>query len=508
MTLAACILAVATFTRAMERVVSMDPLKAQSIYDCSAVRLVYDTPLEVDYAARPYRLAPGICDLPEVSADGRTYVLRVVPAAEGGSGLAASDVVRALERLRDPAQASPGGWTMREVESVRAADAQTVEIRLRRRFHVFPWMLAMSYAAVSGPDGCGTGPYRLTSWRKNHEMVFDARPEAPFWRGRPGADAFGRVRYLVVNDSATQWLMFMRGEIDYMQKISRDNWDAVIGPDGRIRPELAARGIELLSCPALEVFYVGFNMKDPVLGPNRRLRQALSCAFDGPTWRKFLNGSVDLADGPVPLGVEGRLETPFPYAFDPARAKALLAEAGYPGGIDPATGRRLTLTLSMGRPDQTTREQGELMASFFERVGVRLELSQMTWSSFLEAVNRGRVQMYFMGWVGDYPDAENFLQMFHSRNVSPGANHSLYVNPDFDAAYDAAMDAADAAARLDGWRRCQEILREDCPWIYTHYPRTNSLLRRRVKGFVPGDFPYGQERWLRAADGAQTGDGK
>ena len=217
MTLAACILAVATFTRAMERVVSMDPLKAQSIYDCSAVRLVYDTPLEVDYAARPYRLAPGICDLPEVSADGRTYVLRVVPAAEGGSGLAAADVVRALERLRDPAQASPGGWTMREVESVRAADAQTVEIRLRRRFHVFPWMLAMSYAAVSGPDGCGTGPYRLTSWRKNHEMVFDARPEAPFWRGRPGADAFGRVRYLVVNDSATQWLMFMRGEIDYMQ---------------------------------------------------------------------------------------------------------------------------------------------------------------------------------------------------------------------------------------------------------------------------------------------------
>ena len=501
MTLAACILAAATFTRAMEQVKSMDPLQAQSVYDCAAVRLVYDTPLEVDYAARPYRLAPGICELPEVSADGRTYVLRMAP----GVGLAAADVVRALERLRDPARTSPGGWTMREVESVRAVDAQTVEIRLRRRFHVFPWMLAMSNAAVSGPDGRGTGPDQLTSWRKNHEMVCDARPDAPFWRGRSGTDAFGRVRYLSVGDATTQWLMFMRGEIDYMHQISRDNWDAVIGPDGGIRPELAARGIALCSCPSLQVCYVGFNMKDPVLGPNRRLRQALSCAFDGPAWRKFLNGSVDLADGPVPLGVEGRLETPFPYAFDPVRAKALLAEAGYADGIDPATGRRLTLTLAMGRPDQTAREQGELMASFFARIGVRLELSLMTWSSFLEAVNHGRVQMYFMCWVGDYPDAENFLQMFHSRNVSPGANHSLYTNPAFDAAYDAAMDAADAASRLDGWRRCQEILREDCPWIYAHYPRINSLLRRRVKGFVPGDFPYGQERWLQAADAGQTG---
>ena len=371
-----------------------------------------------------------------------------------------------------------------------------MEIRLRRRFHVFPWMLAMSYAAVADAAGGATGPYRLVSWRKNHEMVFEARPEAPCWRGDL-SDAFDRVRYLSVGDATTQWLMFMRGELDYMQKISRDNRDAVVGPDGRLRPGLAARGIELLSSPALEVLYLGFNMKDPVVGSNRALRQALTCAFDAASWIRFLNNSVDRADGPVPLGVAGRLETPPPYSFDLARAKELLAAAGYPGGVDPACGRRLALTLSMGRPDQTAREQGELLASFFAQIGVRLELSLGTWGSFLEAVNRGHVQMYFMGWVGDYPDAENFLQMFHSRNVSPGANHSLYANPDFDAAYDAAMAAADAATREAHWRRCQEILREDCPWICMHYPRTNSLVRRRVKGFVPGDFPYGQEKWLR-----------
>lgn len=495
MTSAAFLLLAATFTRAMERVASMDPHQAQTIYDSSAVQLVYETPLEVDYAARPYRLKPGICYLPEISADGLTYTFRMIPVEEGGSTLTAADIVRSLSRLRDPKRAAPGGWTMRAVESFRATDARTVEIRLQRRSHVFPWMMAMSYAGISDADGNGTGAYHLTHWWKNHEMVFDARQDWPKWRGRTGT-TFDRVRYLVVTDAATQWLMFMRGELDYMQKISRDNWDAVVGADGKIRPELAAQGISLYSSPALEVFYLGFNMKDPVLGANRKLRQALSCAFDGPTWRQFLNNSVDLADGPVPLGVAGRLDTPFPYAYDLARAKTLLAEAGYPEGIDPATGRRLVLTLSIGRPDQTSREQGELVASFFERIGVKLDLSFSTWSSFLDAVNRGRVQIYFMGWVGDYPDAENFLQMFHSRNVSPGANHSLYINPAFDAAYDAAMDAEDAETRMRYWRQCQEIVREDCPWIYTHYPRTNSLLRERVKGFVPGDFPYGQEKWL------------
>lgn len=498
MTVAAGILIAAVFTRAMESVKSLDPHQAQTIYDSSAVQLLYETPLEIDYTTRPYRLRPGICELPEVSADGLTYVFRMVPESAGGSTLNAEDIVRSLERLRDPKRASPGGWTMREVRSIRACDSRTVEIVLRRRFHVFPWMMAMSYAGVSDASGNGRGAYELTAWRKNHAMSFRARPESPVWRGR--TDFFDEVRYLVVSDAATQWLMFMRGELDYMQKISRDNWDAVVGSDGRIRPELAARGISLHSSPALEVFYLGFNMKDSVLGPNRKLRQALSCAFDGPTWRRFLNNSVDLADGPVPLGVAGRLETPFPYAHDLTRAKALLADAGYPDGIDPTTGRRLVLTLSIGRPDQTSREQGELVASFFERLGIRLELSFSTWGSFLEAVNHGRVQMYFMGWVGDYPDAENFLQMFHSRNVSPGANHSLYVNPAFDAEYDAAMASESEAAREEHWRRCQEILREDCPWIYTHYPRTNSLLRNRVKGFVPGDFPYGQERWLQVAE--------
>ena len=110
----------------------------------------------------------------------------------------------------------------------------------------------------------------------------------------------------------------------------------------------------------------------------------------------------------------------------------------------------------------------------------------MTWDAFLTAVNEGRTQMYNLGWIGDYPDPENFLQLFHSKNVSPGGNHSDYVNPEFDKAYD-AMD----------WKKAQEIIREDCPWIFLYSPKTYSLMWNRVENYVPTDFAYGIEKHLR-----------
>ena len=158
------------------------------------------------------------------------------------------------------------------------------------------------------------------------------------------------------------------------------------------------------------------------------------------------------------------------------------------------------LTLSFGRASTGSREMGELLASFYEKIGVKLELSFQTWDAFLKAVNEGRVQIYNMGWVGDYPDAENFLQLFYSKNVSPGPNHSYYVNEEYDREYDAAMSASTAEERNRHWAACQEMIREDCPWIFSHFGKANSLVRPRVGNYVPSDFPYGQEAYFTVAE--------
>ena len=460
----------------------MDPIRAGDVLAAEAVALVYEPLLEVDYKVRPYRLKECVCELPEVSADGLVYTFRIARGRRfrNGNAVTAADVKRCLDRLADKANASPGMWTMDGVKSVEAVDGCTVRIVLKKPSHVFSWLMAMPFAGVVAEDGSGSGAYWLKSWRKNHEMVF-GRNES--YRAPVAID---EIRLPVVDDVSTQWLMFLGGELDFLGAVSRDNWDAVVGKDGELLPELKAKGMTLVSSSSLSVFYVGFNMNDPVVGPNRKLRQALNCAFDFPAWKRFLNNRILPADGPLPPGISGRLETPFAYAYDSGKARRLLAEAGYPGGVDPKTSRRLRLEIAIGRATQDAREMVELMASFYDRVGIELAARYMTWDAFLTAVNEGRTQMFNLGWIGDYPDPENFLQLFHSKNVSPGANHSNYVNPEFDRAYD-AMD----------WKTAQEIVREDCPWIFLYSPKTYSLMWNRVENYVPTDFSYGIEKHLR-----------
>ena len=472
--------AAATFTRSLERVSTMDPAQGRSVYDARAQRLVYKSVLEVDYHARPYRVAPCACGLPTVSDDGLAYRFEVIDGE-----LTADDVVRSLERLRDPAAVSPNKWVLNDVDSISAADSRTVDIRLKRKCHYFPWLMTMPAAAVMKSDGSGTGAFVLDSWWKNHEMVFRRRQPVP--------GMFDEVRYVVVDDVSTQWLMFLKGETDFLGEISRDNWDAVIGPNGELDPALAKSGVKLYSIPTLDTMYIGINMRDPVLGGNKKLRQALNAAFDYPAWERFYSGRITKAGGPVPPGIAGFLDEPFEYSFDLEKAKRLMAEAGYPGGIDPATGRRLVLTLAIGRASQDSREAGELVAAFYEKIGVKLELSFQTWDAFLKSVNEGRVQLYRMGWVGDYPDAQNFLQLFHSANTSPGPNHSNYESEEFDKMYDMALAAATADEREECWRGCQRILREDCPWVFTHFNKSNMLVRPTVGNYVPSVFPYGAE---------------
>ncbi len=544
-----------TFRRTLDRVASLDPVAAASAYAARAVGLVYECLLEYDYAARPYRLIPGLAaSLPEVSPDGLVYLIRLDPAASfapdpcfgldtgglpRGRPVSAADVVYSLRRLADARLASPGYWTIEgriqglagfrersahvqgdlaEVpwEGVSAPDQHTVRIELARPCPQFAWVLAMAYTAVVPEEAVrtygpafsdhpvGSGAYRLASWQRNYTMVFERWPDWRGWRLGPAAfdpagpeRPFDRLIFRVMDDATTQWLSFLSGELDFQGEIARDHWDAVIGPQGALNDRLARRGIHLASMPTLEVAYIGINMEDPLLGPNRALRQALNCAFDGARWEAFYNQRVTAADGPVPPGVAGRLERPAAFAFDLERARRLLAEAGYPDGREPRTGRRLTLRLDLGRTNQDTRESTELLVAFMDRVGLDLQPEYHNWPSFLQKVSRRESQMFRIGWVGDYPDAENFLQLFYGRNSSPGPNRCNYANPEFDQLYEAALSVTDPAERLRLYGAMQQIVREDCPWVFLHFPRSHSLYRTRVGNYAPHDFPYGMEKYLR-----------
>mgnify|MGYP001765695097 CR=1 FL=1 len=550
-----------TLRRTTARIRGFDPAHASDEASLIAVGRLYEGLLQYAYWDRPYRVEPLLAaGMPEVSPDGLAWRIRLRPgiffaddpcfAATGGKGreLVAQDFVYSILRIADVKVGSGGYWVYRgkieglddfreasrgeaptdydrPVAGLRAIGPHELEIRLVAPYPQLPWVLAMPYAFAVPREAVefygaefvnhpvGTGPYVLAAARQNYRYEYRANPQ---WAATGRTDAMPadaptpdagrplpltpRIVDSVVGDPSTAWLMFLSGHLD-LADVSRDQWDSIITPDKELRPELVARGIELSRSPQLNVTYTAFNLDDPVVGPNRKLRQALSCAFDSGAWLDFQNGRIVKPCGPVPPGVAGAREDDPPYGFDLARAKRLLAEAGYPDGRDPATGRRLKLTLELGSADNPeTRQGAEVMASFFERIGVVLEPSYNNWPAFLKKIEQRQAQLFTLTWVGDYPDAQNFLQLFASENVSPGPNRANYRSAEFDRLYREMVARPDSPEREALCRAATDVVLEDCPWILMGHPMAFGVRHARLRNYRRHDFGWGLEKYWRIAE--------
>ncbi len=470
-----------------------------------------------------------------------------------GRELTAADFVYSIKRVADAKNASTGYWAFRNrivgldefrkasqgqestdydlpVEGLRALDRYTLQIKLVEPYPQLLWVLTMQYAFAVPREAVeyygesflnhpvGTGPYVLKAWRRNYRVEFERNPK---WsetgrketyprEGAAGDAAAGlledagrpvpfidRIVQFVVSDDSTRWLMFLTGEFS-TSGISRDNWDAVITESRKLDRKLEEMGIVLAKTPTLSIYYLGFNMDDPVVGGNRKLRQAMTCAFNTEEWIHFYNDRIKRPTGPIPPGVAGYEERPALFPYDLERARRLLAEAGYPGGRDPRTGRRLELTLDLGQAQSPEmRQSTELFADFMTRIGIVIKPSYNNWPTFLGKLERRQVQMYRLGWVADYPDAENFLQLFYGPNSSPGPNHSNYSNPEFDRLYERARVMPDCPERTRLYARMARMIEEDCPWIFTSIPLDYVLRHSWLRNYKPHDFPYGMVKYLR-----------
>ena len=476
------------------------------------------------------------------------------PCFPGGKGreLVAEDFVYSIKRVADIKIASAGYWAFNSrivgldefraftagaeptdydtpIEGLRSLDDHTLQIQLTGPYPQLLWILAMHYSfavpreavEMYGDDfvnhPVGTGPFRLSHWTRNYRIEFERNPKwAETGRvelypsegteedraagllddaGKP-IPFLDRIVQYVVDDPATQWMMFLSGHFS-VSGISRDNWDVVIKEDSGLDEKLTEQKIQLLASPTLDLYYIGFNMDDPVVGKNKKLRQALSCVYNPDIMVKYYNGRITPVYGPVPDPLAGFKPEPTAYSYNLEKAKQLLAEAGYPDGIDPETGRRLELTLELGSAAGDTRQRIDLLVDMFEKAGIVLRASYNNWPTFLDKMDRRQAQLFQLGWVADYPDPENFLQLFHSDNVSPGPNHANYTNPEFDALYEKIRVMLPGEEKDRLCEQMADIVIEDCPWIFMHQPMSYALIHNWLKNYKAHDFPYGMEKYRR-----------
>ena len=315
-------------------------------------------------------------------------------------------------------------------------------------------------------------------------------------RGRPLPLA-DRLEIWQVRQPMTAWMLFLNGDLD-LSALDKDNLELAVS-GGELAPALARRGVKLIRHIEFEIRYVGFNFADPKLGGNLELRRALSLAYDVAKRVEFSDHQLVPAEGPIPPGVAG-FDPEFrnPYARDDvAAARRHLAKAGFPGGRDPATGEPLALTFDQTGNSSHYRQFGEITAADFARIGLAVTPVMNNRPRFVDKLRRGQLQLFRYSWVGDYPDAENFLQLFYSKNRG-GCNRTGFSDPEFDRLYETILPMADSPERTRLYRQMAALVADRAPWIFEGFPITNQLRHGWLENFIAHNFAFARWKFLTA----------
>jgi ABC-type transport system substrate-binding protein len=478
------------------------------------------------YKVHPYEIYPELAEsMPEVSPDGLTMTIKVRPGIhyydyhkvvwpDGvGPEVTAADFVYSFKRVCDFHLASPNysfvfqdhfvglddWWDYtkktpaeqmdfdRPVEGFKALDARTLQLKFTKPY---PQMI---YNLVNCPTfpvsreivkyygknvrlhPVGTGPYALDENLREQRMTLVANP---VYRGRPDVDGnavvpetekmphIKRVELDYFSEEMPVWLLFQQGLFD-VEGIPKDAFgQAVAG--GNLTPAMTDKGIVLHKYAESSTAYIGFNMKDPVLGKNKPLRQAMSLAFNRAAYiRIFLNGRGVPGIGPIPPGFptfDPKRVNPYSQ-YNLAEAKKLMVEAERING-----GPIPPLSILYRGTDTSERQTADFTVSQMKEIGVTLVPDLEDFARWQDMLDNRQTQVFDAGWDADYPDEQDYMQLFYGKNADAGGlNANCYVNPEFDALYDKAAVLNDTPERRDLYMKMEHIIEEDCPWITVDY---------------------------------------
>lgn len=436
-------------------------------------------------------------------------------------------------------------------EGATALDDYTLQIRVKGVYPQFVYWLAMPFFApipweadrfywqpgfeknnlILDKWPVGTGPYMLTENDPNLRMILSKNPN---FRGEPYpsagepndkdngllADAgktmpfIERVVFTLEKEGIPYWNKFLQGYYD-SSGLSSDTFDQAIltSTDGssELTDDMKEKQIRLETSLSTSLFYLGFNWLDPVVGGaetpelqerNRLLRQAIAIAVDWEEYAQiFTNGRVVPAHGPVVPGLFGHepgqagwnthvynIQNGKPVRKPITEAFALLKQAGYEKGIDPKTGRPLTLALDTTGGGPGDKARLDWYRKQFGKLNIQLEIRPTDWNRFQEKIRKGSTQIFFLGWNADYPDPENFLFLLYGKNArakNGGENASNYSNPEYDRLFNQMKTMENSPERAEIISKMTDLLQKDAPWLFAFIPKNYGLIHDWYQNIKP-----------------------
>jgi peptide/nickel transport system substrate-binding protein len=465
---------------------NLDPRVGLDAYSERISSLIFDDLLTRD---EHFNVQPSLAERWEIP-NLLTYVFHIRHGVRfhDGRPLTSRDVKWTFDSLLTGKIISTKSATYKFVDSVEAADDFTVVFHLKQPFAPLLWNLSGGAIGIV-PYGSGTemtfhpigsGPFRFVSAQQDQQVVLERNER--YWGGPPKID---RVRFMVVPDTTTRALELRKGSADLAINSLTADMIHTLKQEQKLQIQMA---------PGTTLSYVAMNLRDPIL-KDVRVRQAIAYALDRKPMIQYLwRDQAQPAFGVLPVQSWAYdFEIPR-YDYNPAKARQLLDQAGYPL----KDGIRFHLVMKTST-EETTRLLAAVLQQQLRNVGIVLDIRTFEFATFFSDVTRGAFQLYSLRWIGGNQDPDIFEYAFDSDKFPPhGANRSYYSNPQLDALISEGRSEINQSKRKQVYVQVQEILARDLPYINLWYLDNVLVHSRRVQGIELN--PAGNYDFLRTAE--------
>ena len=491
----------------MTGIASLDPAFAKNQSIMWAVHQLFNTLVEVD---SNLQIVPSLAKKWEISENRLSYTFHLRNDvlfhdddvfAGAKRKLTANDVVFSFQRIIDKSVASPGSWIFNNkvdsVEPFKVINDSTLQLNLLKPYNPILGILSMQYCSILPREAVekygndfrrhpvGTGPFQFVQWEEGQALILKKNKNY-FEKDNDGKQLpyLDGIKVSFYDNKATEFLLFRQKQLDFINDIDATFKDEILTKAGTLRKEWENK-IELQTHPYLNIEYLGILIDSAnELVKNspvrlKKIRQAINYGFDRKKMVLYLRNSIGTPaeSGFVPAGLPSFDAVKVKgYNYDPLKCRQLLKDAGYPDGKGLPAIKLLTIPVYS--------DMASFIAKQLEESGIPVQV-EVVQKALLLQLTAGSKALFFRGsWIADYPDAENYLSVFYSKNPAP-PNYTRYNNPHFDALFEKALTEQNDSARYDLYRQADQLVINDAPVVPLWYDKAIHLVQTNVLGFVP-----------------------
>ncbi len=492
----------------MAGIASLDPAAARSFENIWVVNQLYNGLVQMNDSLQ---IEQSVAKSWNISSDGLTYTFYLRndvffndnDCFEGGKGrrVTAGDFAYSFKRLLDATVSSAttllSSVDMSNGNGFEAKNDTTFAIHLSKPFTPFLGILTMKYFSVVPEEALksygddfrrnpvGTGPFQLKMWEEGSKMVLVKNENYFEFEGNERLPYLDAVSISFIKDRETSFMNFLQGNLDMVSGIDAINTDEVLTDEGKLKNEYEGK-FKMQAQPYLKTDYLGFLIDDKLdivkKSPLRikALRQAINYGFDRVKMVKYLRRNLGVAAtaGFIPSGLPSfDAEKIKGYSYQPDKVRELLNTAGFPGG-------KGLPEISLATSEQYL-ELAEYMQAQLAEFGITIRIDVQKASVLTQAIANTQVNFFRKSWIADYPDEENFLSLFYSKNQSPGGfNYTHYHNPEFDALYEKSHEELNNSVRYGYYQKMDQLLIDDAPVVPLYYDQVVRLVQNNVSGLT------------------------